>query len=161
MRSRARVQIAAATLSGNSLRQTAHTHCASVHQAAKLVAALLMVARVTADQAESNGSLYRRVHDSRHLHADCHKPGSASKQQHGFIRRRSVCTNLLDCLEDWTLNLQSRHVTDVLFFDFKKSVRHCLSQQTVNKTKILRNLWKSTILDRGFSLWLQPVSAYW
>jgi len=34
------VQIAAMTLSGNSLRQTVHTHCASVHQAAKLVAAL-------------------------------------------------------------------------------------------------------------------------
>jgi len=52
-----RVQIAAATLSGNSLRQTAHTHCASVHQAAKLVAALLRVAGVTAGLAESNGSL--------------------------------------------------------------------------------------------------------
>ena len=38
------VQIAAATLSGNSLRQTVHTHCASVHQAAKLVAAVLRVA---------------------------------------------------------------------------------------------------------------------
>ena len=37
------VQIAAATLSGNSLRQTVHTHHASVHQAAKLVAALLRV----------------------------------------------------------------------------------------------------------------------
>ena len=37
------VQIAAATLSGNSLRQTVHIHCASVHQAAKLVAALLRV----------------------------------------------------------------------------------------------------------------------
>jgi len=49
--------IAAATLSGNSLRQTAHTHRASVHQAAKLVAALLMVARVTAGLAKSNGSL--------------------------------------------------------------------------------------------------------
>ena len=36
-----RVQIAAVTLSGNSLRQTAHTHRAPVHQAAKLVAALL------------------------------------------------------------------------------------------------------------------------
>ena len=35
-RSRAWVQIAAATLSGNSLRQTVHTHRASVHQAAKL-----------------------------------------------------------------------------------------------------------------------------
>jgi len=40
------VQIAAATLSGNSLKQTAHTRRASVHQAAKLVAALLRVAKV-------------------------------------------------------------------------------------------------------------------
>ena len=56
-RIRARVQIAAATLSGDSLRQTVHTHCASVHQAAKLVAALLRVAGVTAGLAESNGSL--------------------------------------------------------------------------------------------------------
>ena len=43
--------------SGNSLRQTVHTHRASVHQAAKLVAALLRVARVTAGLAESNGSV--------------------------------------------------------------------------------------------------------
>jgi len=49
--SRASVQIAAATLPGNSLRQTVHT------QAAKLVAALLRVARVTVDLVESNGSL--------------------------------------------------------------------------------------------------------
>jgi len=46
-----------ATLSGNSLRQTVHAHCASVHQAAKLVAVLLRVAKVTAGLAESNGSL--------------------------------------------------------------------------------------------------------
>ena len=45
------------TLSGNSLRQTVHTHRASVYQAAKLVAALLTVARVTAGLAESSGSL--------------------------------------------------------------------------------------------------------
>jgi len=56
-RSRAWVQVAAATLSDNSLRQTVHTHRASVHYAAKLVAALLRVARVTAGLAESNGSL--------------------------------------------------------------------------------------------------------
>jgi len=52
-----RVQIAVATLSGNSLRQTVQTHCASVDQAAKLVAAMLRVARVTAGMAERNGSL--------------------------------------------------------------------------------------------------------
>ena len=53
------VQSAVATLSGNSLRQTVHTHSASVHQAAKLVAALLRVAAVTGGLAEStcNGSL--------------------------------------------------------------------------------------------------------
>jgi len=51
------VQIAAVTLSGNSLRQTAHTHRACVHQAVKLVAALLRVARVTAGLVESNGCL--------------------------------------------------------------------------------------------------------
>jgi len=53
----ARVQIAAATLSGNSLGQTVHTRCASVHQAAKLLAAVLRVAGVTAGLTESNGSL--------------------------------------------------------------------------------------------------------
>jgi len=51
------VQIAAATLLGNSLRQTVHTHHASVHQASKLVAAPLRVAGVTAGLMESNGSL--------------------------------------------------------------------------------------------------------
>ena len=51
----ARVQIADVALSGNSLRQIVHTHRASVYRAAKLVAALLRVARVTAGRAESNG----------------------------------------------------------------------------------------------------------
>jgi len=56
-RRRSWVQIAAVTLSGNSHWQTVHTHRVSVHQAAKLVVALLRVARVTAGLAESTGSL--------------------------------------------------------------------------------------------------------
>ena len=39
------------------LGKTVRTNCASVHQAAKLVPALLRVAGVTAGLAESNGSL--------------------------------------------------------------------------------------------------------
>jgi len=74
------VQIAAATLSGNRLSQTVHTHRASVHQAAKLVAVLLRVAGVTAGLAESNGS---RVYDSRHLQADCQVLGSAPEHYLG------------------------------------------------------------------------------
>ena len=72
------VQIAAATLSGNILGQNVYTHRASVHQAAKLVAALLRFAGVTAGLAESNGSL-PRLYDSHHLQADCQEPGSASE----------------------------------------------------------------------------------
>jgi len=41
-------------MSGNSLTQTVHTHRASVHQAAKLVATLLRVAGVTAGLTECN-----------------------------------------------------------------------------------------------------------
>jgi len=59
--------MAAATLSDNSLRQTVHTHRASVHQAAKLVAALLRVAGVTAGLAESNGSLPLNIRKSLSL----------------------------------------------------------------------------------------------
>ena len=70
------VQIATAALSGNGLRQTFHTHRASVHQVAKLVAALLRVAGVTTGLAERMAA-YRRVYDSRHLQADCQEPGSA------------------------------------------------------------------------------------
>jgi len=55
------VQIAAATLSSNSLRQTVHTHRASVHQAAKLVAALLRDVMVTSGLAESNARFMTHV----------------------------------------------------------------------------------------------------
>jgi len=65
-------------LSGNCLRQTVRTHRASVQQAVKLVAALLMVARVTAGLAESNGSLH-------HLQADCREPGSALEPSVGYL----------------------------------------------------------------------------
>ena len=59
-----------------SLRQTLHTHCASVHQAAKLVAALSRV--VGQLQAwRKVMAAYRRVYDSHHLQADCKEPGSA------------------------------------------------------------------------------------
>jgi len=44
-----------------------------------------------------------------------------TKQQHGFIQKRTTCTNLLESIDDWTLNLQARRNTDVIYFDFKKA----------------------------------------
>jgi len=44
-----------------------------------------------------------------------------TKQQHGFTQKRTTCTNLLQSIHDWTLNLQARRNTDVIYFDFKKA----------------------------------------
>ena len=51
------ITITTCIFASSSLRQTVHTHRVSVHQASKLVAALLTVARVTASLAECNGRL--------------------------------------------------------------------------------------------------------
>jgi hypothetical protein len=41
--------------------------------------------------------------------------------QHGFRKGRSTCTNLLECLNDWTLYLQSGYGTIVIYVDFSKA----------------------------------------
>jgi len=43
-----------------------------------------------------------------------------TKEQHVFIQRKSVCGNLLESMCDWTVNLESRLITDVVYIDFKK-----------------------------------------
>ena len=52
-------------------------------------------------------------------------------EQHGFVPGRSVTTNLLCSLEDWTKTLDSGESTDVLYLDFSKAfdrvpLRHLL-----------------------------------
>ena len=44
-----------------------------------------------------------------------------SPNQHGFVPRRSCCTQLLHALNDWTLSLDERLSTDVVYFDFSKA----------------------------------------
>jgi len=44
-----------------------------------------------------------------------------SPAQHGFLRRRSTCTNLLECLNDWTVCVQSRQQTAIVYLDFAKA----------------------------------------
>ena len=41
--------------------------------------------------------------------------------QHGFTIGRSTCTNLLECLNDWTLHLQDKHQVVVAYIDFSKA----------------------------------------
>ena len=44
-----------------------------------------------------------------------------SPHQHAFISKHSTTTNLLECIHDWTLSLQSRHSTDIIYIDFSRA----------------------------------------
>ena len=41
--------------------------------------------------------------------------------QHGFVCGRLTCTNLLECLNDVTLNLQDNYHTIIIYIDFSKA----------------------------------------
>ena len=44
-----------------------------------------------------------------------------SPNQHGFLSKRSTCTNLLECLNDWTGALNESKDTAVLYVDFARA----------------------------------------
>jgi len=41
--------------------------------------------------------------------------------QHGFVRHRSTCTNLMECFNDWTVCVQSRQQITIVYIDFSKA----------------------------------------
>ena len=45
-----------------------------------------------------------------------------SSAQHGFLKGKSTCTNLLKSHNDWTLSLQNKHGVTVVYIDFSKAV---------------------------------------
>ena len=57
-----------------------------------------------------------------------------TKSQHGFLRRRSTCTNLLESVHDWALSFNSKHTTDIIFIDFQKAF------DTVSHPKLLAKI---------------------
>jgi len=44
-----------------------------------------------------------------------------SKQQHGFLAKHSTCYQFLECVNDWTFELNLRHSIDVAYIDFQKA----------------------------------------
>ena len=93
---KARVQIAVATVSDNSFRQTVHTHCASVYQAAKLAAALLMVAALSDTAIPPSvcpmAQLPRRVATLAYKHIDCLQLNNVRTADLSADRRRSAAS---------------------------------------------------------------------
>lgn len=64
-----------------------------------------------------------------HIHAN----GIFPPNQHGFSSGRSVQTNLLECLDDWTEAADRKHRCDVVYFDFAKAFDRVSHQKLVVK----------------------------
>ena len=112
----------------NSLRQTVRTHYASVYQAAKLAAALLRVAGVTAGLAESNGSL---------------PPGLWLTSPAGWLPRAGISSGTLRLVIEYGLPFYfqlcdtSSTVSGVLIYCWEWFGRIC------RKNWCVRNIWMS------------------
>jgi len=57
-----------------------------------------------------------------------------SKHQHGFLVKHSTCTNLLETVNDWTIDLDNHLKTDAIYIDFQKAF------DSVSRPKLLTKL---------------------
>ena len=60
-----------------------------------------------------------------------------SPSQHGFLSSHSTCTNLLQSLNDWTLNVKNRNFTRVAFVDLAKAFDTVCHSKLLLKLSIL------------------------
>ena len=75
-----------------------------------------------------------------------------SLAQHGFLGRRSTCANLLEGFNDWTVCVQSRQQTAVVYIDFAKAFDVHVSRKKLfaKLYRYIRNPWYSIIVDKKF-----------
>ena len=80
------------------------------------------------------------------------------REQHGFVRGRSTVTNLLHCVNSWTLSLDNKQPTDVIYLDFAKAFDRVPTKRLLYKLDHVGVrggvlLWiENFLLDRTFSV---------
>ena len=74
----------------------------------------------------------RGIANTLYEHLSCN--GLLSSVQHGFVKGKSTCTNLLECVNDWTLILQDKSCVTVAYVDFSKAF------DTVSHAKLFARL---------------------
>ncbi|MEN8123309.1 MAG: reverse transcriptase family protein [Bacteroidota bacterium] len=93
--------------------------------------------------------------------------------QHGFQDKCSCVTQLLDCLNDWTINFDQSRETDIIYLDFKKAFDTVPHQRLLHKLRqvgvrgkilywienFLTSRRQRVILKNGTSSWLHVHSG--
>lgn len=58
-----------------------------------------------------------------------------SCEQHGFLKKRSTCTQLINSLNTWISSINSRHQVDVIYIDFLKAFDKLCHNKLLHKLK--------------------------
>lgn len=58
-----------------------------------------------------------------------------TKSQHGFLSRLSTCTNLLECVNDWTVLIESGSQVAVAYVDFARAFDSVTHSKLISKLK--------------------------
>ena len=59
--------------------------------------------------------------------------GLLSRQQHGFLSRHSTATQLLECVQDWSVNIRNKSDLDVLYIDYTRAFDSCVHSKLLYK----------------------------
>ena len=58
-----------------------------------------------------------------------------SKSQHGFLRRLSTCTNLIECMNDWTIMLEEGSRVAVAYIDYSRAFDSVTHAKLIHKLR--------------------------
>jgi len=91
---------------------------------------------------------------AKHIYAHLAENNLLSQAQHGFVSGHSTCTNLLECLNDWTLTVQRKKAVTVAYIDFSRAF------DSVSHNKLLAKLHSMVFVAKsccGLSISLRYV----
>src|SRR5579864_2585160 len=60
-----------------------------------------------------------------------------TSDQHGFMSKRSICTNLLETLNHWTLAMRNGYFTRVAYIDFARAFDSVCHSKLIYKLSML------------------------
>ena len=58
-----------------------------------------------------------------------------TREQHGFLTRRSTTTNLLETLNDWTVAINGRHLVSTVYIDYSKAFDAVCHTKLIHKLR--------------------------
>ena len=57
------------------------------------------------------------------------------REQHGFVPKKSTVSNLIECLNDWTLNFDNNLATNIVYLDYSKCFDKVCHNKLLHKMK--------------------------